>query len=125
MKENKSKKGVFLALAGVQMCIRDSPHRGGVWDNPPPTGDCPWRSSVPLPAGPGPRPGPGRQGGRVGRQMCIRDSGLTVSALEEALRAWETPIVGRVSRNRYLLDVRTLTTADWAEIVRALDAILR
>lgn len=51
--------------------------------------------------------------------------GLTVSALEEALRAWETPIVGRVSRNRYLLDVRTLTTADWAEIVRALDAILR
>ena len=49
---------------------------------------------------------------------------LTVSALEEALRAWETPIVGRVSRNQYLLDVRTLTDADWAEIIRALDTIL-
>ena len=49
---------------------------------------------------------------------------LTVSVLEEALRAWETPIVGRVSRNQYLLDVRTLTDADWAEIIRALDTIL-
>ena len=49
---------------------------------------------------------------------------LTVSALEEALRAWEIPIVGRVSRNQYLLDVRTLTDADWAEIIRALDTIL-
>ena len=46
------------------------------------------------------------------------------SALEEALRAWEIPIVGRVSRNQYLLDVRTLTDADWAEIIRALDTIL-
>ena len=38
--------------------------------------------------------------------------------------AWENPIVGRVSRNQYLLDVRTLTDADWAEIIRALDTIL-
>ena len=49
---------------------------------------------------------------------------LSVAALETALRAWETPIVGRVSHDRYLLDPRTLTAGDWEEILRALDAIL-
>lgn len=47
---------------------------------------------------------------------------LSVDALEEALRGWETPIIGRISRDKYLLDVRTLTEGDFAEIVRALRA---
>ena len=54
----------------------------------------------------------------------LQPTNLSVSALEAALRRWETPIVGRVSHDRYLLDPRTLTAGDWEEILRALDAIL-
>ncbi|BDF72250.1 L-seryl-tRNA(Sec) selenium transferase [Oscillospiraceae bacterium] len=49
---------------------------------------------------------------------------LTVDALEQALRGWEKPIIGRISRGRYLLDVRTLTGGDMEEILRALSHIL-
>ena len=49
---------------------------------------------------------------------------MGVDALEQALRGWETPIIGRIRRDRYVLDPRTLTQEDWDEIVRALTAIL-
>ena len=47
-----------------------------------------------------------------------------MDALEQALRGWERPIIGRISRGRYLLDVRTLTGGDMEEILRALSHIL-
>ena len=49
---------------------------------------------------------------------------ISVDGLEQALRAWEVPIVGRISHDKYLLDVRTLTEDDWADIQQALDCIL-
>ena len=49
----------------------------------------------------------------------------SLDALEKALRAWETPIVGRIRHEKYVLDPRTLTHEDGEEIVRALDAILK
>ncbi len=49
----------------------------------------------------------------------------SLDALEKALRAWETPIVGRIRHEKYVLDPRTLTREDGEEIVRALDAILK
>lgn len=49
----------------------------------------------------------------------------SLDALEEALRGWETPIVGRIRHEKYVLDPRTLTEEDGAEIARALDAILK
>ncbi|HIY20961.1 MAG TPA: L-seryl-tRNA(Sec) selenium transferase [Candidatus Flavonifractor merdigallinarum] len=51
--------------------------------------------------------------------------GCSLDELEKALRGWETPIVGRIRREKYVLDPRTLTEADGEEILRALDAILR
>ncbi|MBU5435255.1 L-seryl-tRNA(Sec) selenium transferase [Pseudoflavonifractor sp. MSJ-37] len=54
----------------------------------------------------------------------LRPARMSVAALEKALRSWEVPIVGRVSHDRCLLDPRTLSAADWADITAALDAIL-
>ena len=49
---------------------------------------------------------------------------VSVDKLEQSLRAWNVPIVGRISHDQYLLDVRTLTGDDWAEIQLALDSVL-
>lgn len=43
-----------------------------------------------------------------------------VDALEAAMRRRERPVVGRVARDRYLLDARTLREDELSEIVRAL-----
>lgn len=48
---------------------------------------------------------------------------LSAGALEQRLRGWTTPIVGRVRREQYVLDPRTLTEEDWAEIMRALASV--
>ena len=42
-----------------------------------------------------------------------------VNALEENLRLRDTPIIGRIHENKYLLDVRTLFEADFPTIVEA------
>lgn len=48
---------------------------------------------------------------------------MTVDQLEQQLRLGEPPIVGRIRRDRYVLDVRTLTAADWDEIEAALSRV--
>lgn len=48
---------------------------------------------------------------------------MTVDQLEQHLRLGEPPIVGRIRRDRYVLDVRTLTAADWDEIEAALSRL--
>lgn len=45
---------------------------------------------------------------------------MAVDELEQRLRLRETPIVGRIRRDRYVLDVRTLSDCDWDEIECAL-----
>ena len=64
-------------------------------------------------------------GGSVPTQMLksfavalLPNSG-SVDALEEKLRLGQTPIIGRIHHDRYLLDVRTLKDSDFAEIVAA------
>ena len=44
---------------------------------------------------------------------------LTLEQLESRLRLREVPIIGRISRERYLLDVRTLDEGDYDLIVQA------
>lgn len=48
---------------------------------------------------------------------------MTVDQLEQHLRLGEPPIVGRIRRDRYVLDVRTLTAAGWDEIEAALSRL--
>ncbi|MEG2118764.1 MAG: L-seryl-tRNA(Sec) selenium transferase, partial [Pseudoflavonifractor sp.] len=43
-------------------------------------------------------------------------------ALEQVLRRWRVPIVGRISHDKLLLDVRTLTEDDMAEIISAMES---
>ena len=48
----------------------------------------------------------------------------SLDALEEKLRTGETPIVGRIHNNQYLLDVRTLWAEDFPLIVNAVKEAL-
>ena len=64
-------------------------------------------------------------GGSVPTQMLksfavalVPKSG-SVDEMEEKLRLGEPAIIGRINHDRYLLDVRTLKTSDFEEIVRA------
>ena len=54
----------------------------------------------------------------------LAPAAMGVDALEQALRGWETPIIGRIRKDRYVLDPRTLTDEEWDEIARALTTIL-
>ncbi|MBE6990536.1 MAG: L-seryl-tRNA(Sec) selenium transferase [Ruminococcaceae bacterium] len=49
---------------------------------------------------------------------------MSVNALEEALRRRERPIVGRISAEQYLLDVRTIDPADFVYIAEAAAEVL-
>ena len=60
-----------------------------------------------------------------GWAVAVAPAGLTVDGLEEALRRRETPIIGRIARDRYLLDLRTLRDEDFPEIVRGLSECAR
>lgn len=44
----------------------------------------------------------------------------SVDQLETAMRVRDTPVIGRISHDRYLLDVRTLQEDDFAYVVQAL-----
>ncbi|MEG2221672.1 MAG: L-seryl-tRNA(Sec) selenium transferase [Oscillospiraceae bacterium] len=55
--------------------------------------------------------------------VAIAPQKRSVDGLEEALRRRDTPIIGRISHDRYLLDARTLREADFLPIVTALAEI--
>ena len=59
------------------------------------------------------------------RAVALSPENCTVVELEEKLRRREKPIIGRISQNRYLLDVRTLTDAQFPEIAEAAAEALR
>lgn len=56
--------------------------------------------------------------------VAVDPGRLTVDALAEALRRARTPIVGRISQERYLLDVRTLFDEDFAAVAARLGEVL-
>ena len=48
---------------------------------------------------------------------------LTVDELSRRLRGFRPPVVGRIEKDRFLLDVRTLLAGDDADIVRAVEGL--
>lgn len=56
--------------------------------------------------------------------VAIAIAGMTSQCLEERLRSNEVPIVGRISRDQFLLDPRTMTDSDISVVIPALAAIL-
>lgn len=59
------------------------------------------------------------------RAVAVNPGKLSVDGLEARLRRRELPIIGRISQERYLLDVRTLREADFPRIAEALNEALR
>lgn len=56
--------------------------------------------------------------------VAVDPGRMTVDALAETLRRARTPIVGRISQERYLLDVRTLMDEDFPAIAARLGEVL-
>jgi L-seryl-tRNA(Ser) seleniumtransferase len=42
------------------------------------------------------------------RVLSIQPKSMTLNQLEEGLRMADTPVIGRIARDRYLIDVRTV-----------------
>lgn len=57
--------------------------------------------------------------------ISLRHSRLSAEELEQALRKNSPPIIGRISEDRVLLDLRTVFDSEVEEIVAALGAILK
>jgi len=55
--------------------------------------------------------------------MAVVPSSISVDALEKKLRNWKVPIIGRISRERYLLDVRTIDEKDFPVIAEAFSSV--
>ena len=70
-------------------------------------------------------------GGSVPMQMlssyavAVSPEGVSVDALEAALRFSEPPIIGRIDHGQYLLHVRTLREDAFPHIVDAMKEALR
>lgn len=69
-------------------------------------------------------------GGSVPNQLlptyavALTPTGITPNALEAALRQRPLPIIGRISAEQYLLDLRTLFSEDFPYIVRTVAEVL-
>ena len=57
--------------------------------------------------------------------VAICPETISVDQLEEKLRKRTLPIIGRISHDRYLLDVRTMWEADFDDIARAVEEAVR
>ena len=57
--------------------------------------------------------------------VAIMPAACSVNALEQALRGLERPIIGRITSDRYLLDVRTLWDEDFSYIAEMIGAYAR
>ena len=58
------------------------------------------------------------------RLIEVTVCGLSANELEEALRATSPPVVGRIQRDRFLLDMRTLSDDDLPFLAGALNQVL-
>jgi L-seryl-tRNA(Ser) seleniumtransferase len=52
--------------------------------------------------------------------VSIRPKTGSLDALEKAMREWERPIIGRIAREQYLLDLRTIEEEEYPWLVQAL-----
>ena len=56
--------------------------------------------------------------------VAISPTHISVADLERAMRIRPRPIIGRIARNRYLLDLRTINTIDFPYLVSTLQEVL-
>ncbi len=57
--------------------------------------------------------------------LALRPSRMSVTALDSGLRSLVTPVVGRIEKERFLIDVRTIQESDERDLVSALREVLR
>jgi L-seryl-tRNA(Ser) seleniumtransferase len=56
--------------------------------------------------------------------LSLRPHGVSVAALDRRLRSLETPIVGRIEKDTFLMDMRTVQERDEQDLVRGLKTVL-
>lgn len=54
------------------------------------------------------------------KAVAIKPSGISLTELEERLRAYKTPVIARISRDRLLLDVRTIMDDEFEAVEAAM-----
>ncbi len=59
------------------------------------------------------------------RLVGLEVEGVSASALERFFREWEIPIIGRIEKDLFMLDPRTLLPGDGPEIARALVGLVK
>ena len=57
--------------------------------------------------------------------LALRPSRMSVSALESGLRSLAMPVIGRIEKERFLIDVRTIQEGDERDLVSGLREVLR
>jgi L-seryl-tRNA(Ser) seleniumtransferase len=55
--------------------------------------------------------------------IAVTVAGLSAQQLEQKLRTSPLPVIGRISQDAFLLDLRTVTDKDILEVISALQAI--
>ena len=55
--------------------------------------------------------------------IAIRSAGCSASELEAGLRKQPVPVIGRIAKGDFLLDLRTVADDDWAAVVEGLRAV--
>lgn len=56
--------------------------------------------------------------------VAIRSAGCSAGELEEGLRRQPVPVIGRIARGDFLLDLRTVADNDWPAVVEGLRAVV-
>ena len=56
--------------------------------------------------------------------VAIRIDGMSVNAIERSLRSGRPPVVGRIEKDRFIMDPRTLQENEFETICAAIDALL-
>jgi len=59
------------------------------------------------------------------RLVGLEVEGKSAAALERYFRNWENPIIGRIEKDLFMIDPRTLLSGDGPEIARALSELVR
>lgn len=58
------------------------------------------------------------------RLVTVRPVGITVDALAQRLRAHRPAVIGRIAENRFVMDMRTVSAAEIAEVAEAIHRVL-
>ena len=56
--------------------------------------------------------------------VAVRSTGCSARELEAGLRARPVPVIGRIARDTFLLDLRTIADDDWDHVIAGLSAVI-